>query len=46
MIQEENKDTLINMANTSAEIATKFSSAVKKGMAKETKPCKYCGAKQ
>ena len=46
-IQEENKEDLKDMANTSAEInseaITKTARSVKEGL-KSTKFCKYCGA--
>ena len=46
-LQQENKEDLTDIANTSADIAggaiTKTTRAIKKGI-KDTKFCKHCGA--
>ena len=48
-LQQENKDDLAELMNTSAEIAsgaaTALTAAVKEGLQQETKFCKHCGAK-
>ena len=46
-IQQENKDDLTDIANTTADISgeaiTKTTNAIKKGLEKDKIYCKYCG---
>lgn len=48
-IQEQNKEDLTDMANTSVEIyeeaVTRMAGAVREGLTEETIYCKHCGAK-